>query len=222
MLPHVILHNGVSVDSRIDWFEGDIGLHYELAAQWQADVHLNGSDTILSTDAEIPPEDQSAFEPPQMEPNDERPLLVIPDSRGRVRIWHALRQWPYWRGCVALCSHATPQEYLRYLEERHIDYIVAGEDHVDMHAALEDLNARYGAQTVLLDSGGTLNGVLLRAGLVNEISLLVHPCLVGGITPRSFFRAPDLTSSEGVIALRLIHVEQIRDQILWLRYEVSG
>lgn len=170
----------------------------------------------------FPPEDQLAFEPPQVEPNDERPLLVIPDSRGRVRIRHALRQWPYWRGCVALCSRATPQEYLQYLEERHIDYVIAGEDHVDMRAALEALNVRYGAQTVLLDSGGTLNGVLLRAGLVNEISLLVHPCLVGGITPRSFFRAPDLTSPEGVIALRLIHVEQIRDQILWLRYAVSA
>lgn len=55
MLPRVILHNSVSVDGRIDWFEGDIGLHYELATQWQADVHLVGSDSILGSDAEIPP-----------------------------------------------------------------------------------------------------------------------------------------------------------------------
>ena len=30
-----------------------------------------------------------------------------------------------------------------------------------------------------VDSGGALNGALLRAGLVDEISLLVHPVLVG-------------------------------------------
>ena len=37
--------------------------------------------------------------------------------------------------------------------------------------------------------GGRLNGVLLRAGLVDELHLLVHPVLVGGDTP-SFFREP--------------------------------
>jgi 2,5-diamino-6-(ribosylamino)-4(3H)-pyrimidinone 5'-phosphate reductase len=221
MLPRVILHNSVSCDGRVDWFAPDIGLHYEVASRWRVDVHLAGSDTILSADESIPPEDETAFEPLQVEPDDTRPLLVIPDSRGRVRTWHALRQAPYWRGCVALCSLATPDEYLEYLQERHIDYIVTGADHVDLRAALEELNARYGAETVLVDSGGTLNGVLLRAGLVDEISLLVHPCLVGGRTPGSFFRAPDLTSGDQVIQLRLMHLEQVKDGIVWLRYTVG-
>jgi 2,5-diamino-6-(ribosylamino)-4(3H)-pyrimidinone 5'-phosphate reductase len=221
MLPRVILHNSVSVDGRVDWFAPDIGLHYELASRWRVDVHLAGSDTILTADESMPPEDETAFEPPQMEPDDTRPLLAVPDSRGRVLTWYGLRQAPYWRGCVALCSLATPDEYLEYLQERHIESIVTGADHVDLPAALEELNARYGAETVLVDSGGTLNGVLLRDGLVDEISLLVHPCLVGGRTPGSFFRAPDLTSGEQVIRLRLTHLERVRDDIVWLRYAVS-
>jgi len=36
---------------------------------------------------------------------------------------------------------------------------------------------------------GRLNGVLFRAGLVDEVSVLVNPCLVGGTSPRSIFRA---------------------------------
>lgn len=220
MLPRVILHNQVSLDGRIDWFTPDMGLYYELAARWKVDAHLAGSDTIFNPEEEMLPEDEEAFQPPQKDADDPRPLLVVPDSRGRVRNWHELRKWEYWRHMVALCSHATPESYLEYLQQRHVDYIVAGENHVDLRAALEELNARYGVQSVHVDSGGTLNGVLLRAGLVDEVSVLISPYLVGGTTPRSIFRGPDLTSSEGVVQLKLTHLEQVRDDIVWLRYEV--
>lgn len=59
-----------------------------------------------------------------------------------------------------------------------------------------------------------MNGVLLRAGLVDEVSVLIHPSLVGGMSPRSFFRAPDLTSPEGVIQLRLLLFEKLKNDIL--------
>ena len=55
---------------------------------------------------------------------------------------------------------------------------------------------------------------------MDEISLLVDPSLVGGTSPRSIFRAPDLASSDGVIDLRLTHLEQLRDGVVWLRYDV--
>jgi 2,5-diamino-6-(ribosylamino)-4(3H)-pyrimidinone 5'-phosphate reductase len=121
---------------------------------------------------------------------------------------------------LALCSQSTPDTYLDYLQERHVEYIVAGQDRVDLRAALEELNARHGVQLVRVDSGGILNGVLLRAGLVDEVSVLVNPSLVGGTTPRSIFQAPDLTSAEGVIKLRLAHVEKMEGDVVWLRYEV--
>jgi 2,5-diamino-6-(ribosylamino)-4(3H)-pyrimidinone 5'-phosphate reductase len=220
MLPRVILHNAVSVDGRMDWFAPDIGLFYELISRWKEDATLVGSNTILNAPEEIPEEGEEAFEPPKSAPHDPRPLLVVPDSRGRMRNWHFFRQQPYWREVVALCSHSTPTTYLDYLQKRHVDSIIAGDDHVDLPAALEELNARYGAKVVRVDSGGTLNGVLLRAGLVDEVSLLISPCLVGGTTLSSLFRAPDLMSSEGVMQLRLSHFERLRDDIIWLRYEV--
>ena len=219
MLPRVVLHNAASVDGRIDWFTPDIGRFYELASRWQEDAILAGSDTILA--AEGADEDEDPSEPPRNESDDDsRPLLVVPDSRGRVRNWQFLRQQPYWRDVVALCSRSTPSAHFEYLEQRHIDRIVAGDDHVDLRAALEELNVRYDVQVVRVDSGGTLNGVLLRAGLVDEVSVLIHPSLVGGTTPRSIFRAPDLASADGVIQLRLAHVEQLEGELVWLRYEV--
>jgi 2,5-diamino-6-(ribosylamino)-4(3H)-pyrimidinone 5'-phosphate reductase len=220
MLPRVILHNAASADGRIDWFTPDLGQFYGLAGRWNEDATLAGCDTLLDAPEEIPEEGEGALAPRQPDSADTRPLLVVPDSRGRLRSWHWWREQPYWREGVALCSHTTPQSYLDYLKARHIDSIIAGDDHVDFRAALETLSDRYGVQTVRVDSGGTLNGVLLRAGLVDEVSLLVHPHFVGGLTLRSIFRAPDLTAPGGVVQLKLAHVERLDGDVVWLRYEV--
>jgi 2,5-diamino-6-(ribosylamino)-4(3H)-pyrimidinone 5'-phosphate reductase len=220
MLPRVIQFNETSLDGRMDWFTSDMGLYYGLAARWQPDAMLSGSSTMLPAFASVEelPENEAA-EPPELHPN-HVPFLVIVDSRGQIRKWRRIKREPYWRNVVALCSRATPPDYLDYLQQCHVDWIVAGDDHVDLGAALEELNARYGIKVVRVDSGGQLNGVLFRAGLVDEVSVLINPCLVGGTSPRSIFVAPDLTSPEGVIPLKLLHVETLQDNAVWLRYEV--
>ena len=220
MLPYVILHIGMSIDGRIDWGVGDEGLYYELAAHFNADAMLTGSRTMLAAYAsqDTPHEDDEPLESRELHPL-HVPLLVVVDSRGQVRGWSQIKKEPYWRNAMALCSRSTPQEYLDHLQKRHVEYVVTGDDRVDLRAALEELNARYGVKTVRVDSGGILNGALLRAGLVDEVSVLIGPCLVGGTTPRSIFVAPDLTSAEGVIPLKLIHMEAVRGDTIWLRYE---
>jgi len=222
MLPRVILHIGVSVDGRIDWGQGDMGLYYELAARWNAEAMLSGSNTMRTAYAgqETPPEaDAEASGPKELHPL-HVPFLVVVDSRGQIRNWRVIQREPYWRDVVVLCSRATPPAYLDDLRECHLDYIVAGDERVDFRTALEELNARYGITKVRVDSGGILSGVLLRAGLVDEVSVLVGPCLVGGASPRSMFVAPDLASPDGVIPLKLIAVERMRGDIIWLRYKV--
>ncbi|MBI4304503.1 MAG: RibD family protein [Chloroflexi bacterium] len=223
MLPYIILHNTVSIDGRIDWFAPDIGLFYELTSFWKEDATLAGSDTLLKAYSGEPAPGTVGETPIplQKKADDPRPLLVVPDTRGRLqRFGHLLQKEPYWRDIVVLCSDTTSKDYLSYLKKRHIGYIVSGNDHADLKQALEELNASYGVKVVRVDRGGTLNGVLLRAGLVNEVSILVHPCLVGGVTPQSIFRSADLTSAEDVVHLKLSHIEKLRDDIVWLRYQV--
>jgi 2,5-diamino-6-(ribosylamino)-4(3H)-pyrimidinone 5'-phosphate reductase len=148
------------------------------------------------------------------------PLLVVPDSRGRLKHWEVLLSAPYWRGGLALCTKVTPKSHLEYLKEVGLESVIVGDDRVDLRAALECLAECYGVKTVRVDSGGILNGVLLRNGLVDEVSVLVSPCLVGGVTSKSLFRAPDLTNAAGVIGLQLIAVEELRDGVVWLKYSV--
>jgi 2,5-diamino-6-(ribosylamino)-4(3H)-pyrimidinone 5'-phosphate reductase len=220
MLPKVLIHNAVSVDGRIDWFTPDVGAFYELVERWKEDATLAGSDTILAAPEYNPDPDDEHPASRQRQISDTRPLLVIPDSQGRVRNWSQLLDMPFWRDGIALCSQSTPLEYREYLRARDIEFIVAGEDRVDLRQALEQLNTWHGVEVVRVDSGGILNGALLRAGLVSEISLLVHPSLVGGVTPRSFFHAPDLESSDDVIELELTEARTLVRDIVWLRYKV--
>jgi 2,5-diamino-6-(ribosylamino)-4(3H)-pyrimidinone 5'-phosphate reductase len=220
VLPRVIIHNVVSADGRVGGFTPDLGQYYELAATWNEDATLAGSVTISVPAEEMPTDDAVTSDPPAVGWHDTRPLLVVPDSRGRVRHWEALRRWPYWRGFVALCSRCTPGEYLEFLHGVDVDCILAGDDHVDLRRALVELRRRYDVKVIRVDSGGTLNGVLLRAGLVDEVSLLVFPALVGGSTERSVFRAPDPASPDDAIKLRLLHSKRLRHGSVWLRYEV--
>jgi 2,5-diamino-6-(ribosylamino)-4(3H)-pyrimidinone 5'-phosphate reductase len=222
MLPRVILHNAVSVDGRIDGFTPDLGQFYELASRWNEDATVVGSNTLLKAleEEQVPEEDDDKSEW-TANPDDTSPLLVAVDSRGRLgRLYPWLRRQPYWRDAMALCSNSTEKSYLAYLHSKHIDYIVAGNEQVDLRAALEELNTCYGVKVVRVDSGGTLNGVLLRAGLVDEISVVINPCLVGGTTPGSIFRENELASPDGVIPLNLIHVEKLEGEVIWLCYYV--
>lgn len=127
MLPRVIIHSGVSADGRMDWYPGDEGLYYEIAGRFNADAMLSGSNTMIAAYATGPvSEEAEEYKPPQYEPGDTRQLLVIVDSRGRLRNLGRIRREPYWRDVVLMCSQATPKDYLDYLEKQHINHIVAG------------------------------------------------------------------------------------------------
>jgi 2,5-diamino-6-(ribosylamino)-4(3H)-pyrimidinone 5'-phosphate reductase len=227
-MPRVILHNAVSADGREDWFPADIGLFYELAATWHEDATLAGSGTILAAGGgtEVPPGSDGA--PASATPSvgagespDHRPILAVVDSRGQVKGWRTLLAAGYWRAGVALCSAATPADHLAWLAAQGVERLVTGADRVDLTAALGELAARFGVKTVRVDSGGKLNGELLRLGLVDEISLLVHPYLVGGQSPAAMFRAADLVHEVGVLELELLQSRKVKQGIVWLRYAVK-
>jgi len=219
MRPRVIVHIATSLDGRIDHGHGDIDLFYSLISRWREDVTLSGSVTCTSMGYARDPGDLT-IPPATPEPDDPRAMFVAVDSRGVVRNWGAIRASGYWKDFTSLCTSATPAEHRAYLERVGVRALLVGQDRVDLRAALEMLAGRFGARVVRVDSGGTLIGVLLRAGLVDEVSVLVHPVLVGGTSPRTMYRAPDLISEEGVVPLRLLGVEQLAGEVVWLRYDV--
>jgi 2,5-diamino-6-(ribosylamino)-4(3H)-pyrimidinone 5'-phosphate reductase len=216
MIPRVILHTAVSADGRTTGFAPDIGVYYSLAQKWREDATLTGADTILAAQ-EAASSDDPGETAQAHEPGDTRPLLAVVDSRGRVRCWRALREAGLWRRMIALVSESTPREYLDYLAERHVEAIAAGEQRVDLRSALGELAARHGTRTVRADSGGTLNAALLAAGLVSEVSLLVHPVLVGGSAAHTAVHCTEPLLQPATMSLAA--AEQLEGGLLWIRYE---
>jgi 2,5-diamino-6-(ribosylamino)-4(3H)-pyrimidinone 5'-phosphate reductase len=224
MLPKVIVYNAVSLDGRTTGFNADSELYYELASKLNVDAVLMGSETVL-TGFEAQPfqgfnENGVDFKPRKVDPADERPLLAVPDSRGQIRIWSRVLEMPYIRDVLVLCSRSTPQEYLDFLDEHYIKYMIIGYQKVDLGFALEELNTQFGVKSVRVDSGGVLNGVLLRENLVDEIHVLIHPELVGGTSPSSIYQAPDLESDEVTIPVFLMDIEKLEDDKVLLRYRI--
>jgi riboflavin-specific deaminase-like protein len=88
-------------------------------------------------------------------------------------------------------------------------------ERADPAAAIADLRAR-GLRSILCEGGARLNGVLLAAGLVDELQLVIAPQIVGGTDP--------LTVVQGVldrdVALTLVAGYQAEDALL-LRYRIA-
>jgi 2,5-diamino-6-(ribosylamino)-4(3H)-pyrimidinone 5'-phosphate reductase len=129
---------------------------------------------------------------------------------------------------VAILSERVSDEYLAFLRARGVSYLLAGErdpsaasgQGVDLPLAMEKIGARFGVKTLMLEGGGRINGAMLAAGLVDEVSALVAPVVDGRVgTPSLFDLGGDGPAPH---RLALEHVEQRADDVLWLRYRVEA
>jgi riboflavin biosynthesis pyrimidine reductase len=120
---------------------------------------------------------------------------------------------------VAILSERVSDEYLAFLRERGVSYILAGARDVDLPLALEKIGESFGVRTLMLEGGGRINGGMLRDGLIDEVSLLIAPVADGRIGTPALF---DL-DGDGVAPRRLAlqSVERREDDVVWLRYLVE-
>ena len=112
MLPYISIHNEMSLDGRFDWMADDHGLYYETIYRFQVDAMLSGSNTMLEAQKNMGNNTfKQEYTPAAKDFSDARQLLVVVDSRGRIQDWSILRNQPYWRDVVVLCSNATPYDH---------------------------------------------------------------------------------------------------------------
>jgi 2,5-diamino-6-(ribosylamino)-4(3H)-pyrimidinone 5'-phosphate reductase len=218
MLPKVIIHNSISIDGSLSSFEPNMELHYRIAGMFKPEIHLIGSNTITAGielyGGDVPPEDASDFKKPIRSKN--LPAWVVVDSKGRCDgLLHTCRRFEQCRDVILLVSQATPQRYLRYLDERQYEYHRFGRDCVDLRSALTFLAKNYHVKTIVTDTGRILGNLLLNQGLVDEISLLVHPVIVGKTSYNMF------NEIEKNHDITLMKCERLEKQYIWLLYKIT-
>ena len=219
MLPKIIIHNSISIDSSLTNFEPHMGLHYKIAEYYKPDVHLIGSNTIkegikLYEDG-VPKEEKKDFK--KQERNKNLPYWVIIDTHGYLKgLLHTCRRFEFCKDIIVLVSEKTPKTYLNYLKERNYDYYIVGKNQVNLKKAVSLLLNKYQAKTILTDTGKILGNILINKGLASEISLLIHPIIVGN---KSYNMFSNINKN---LKLKLIKKEILENDFIWLVYKIKN
>ena len=205
----------MSIDGSLLNFEVNMPLHYQIAGGFKADMHLVGSNTVkVGIDLflkEIPRETEFDYK----KPGKNGILWAVPDTTGKLNgLLHVIRQSEYCKDVVILISEKTPKEYVCYLKERNYDNYIVGEDKCNLKRALELLNEKYYAKTILTDTGCILSNLLIKQGLVSEISLLVHPVIVGKKSYNMF------GNIEENLKLELVKKESFDKGYVWNLFQI--
>ncbi|RYY93960.1 MAG: deaminase, partial [Chitinophagaceae bacterium] len=90
----------------------------------------------------------------------------------------------------------------------------------DLALVLEKLNRNFGIKTVRIDGGGHVNGSFLKAGLIDEFSLVLAPVADGTIGAPTLFEVEKGFGRRKATRFRLKSVKKIYEDFLWIRYEV--
>lgn len=150
-----------------------------------------------------------------------RHWVILVDGQGRYRTGYKATETPG-NHILRVVSRSAPAEYLAFLRAERIPYLIGGHEHADLPGALTKMRSRLGLRAVCLLGGGTLNGVMIRQHLVDEIHVVVIPALFGGRRTPTLVDCDALTSEATLPLLELQSAETAQHGLVWLHYRVRG
>ena len=119
---------------------------------------------------------------------------------------------------ITVLGERVSDDYLAHLESRGVSYVFGGRTRIDLRRVLAKLRTAFGIRRLLLEGGGRINGSLLAAGLIDELSILIAPVADGSIGTPTLF---DAVPGRGLARrLRLISMSRIKGDLVWLRYRI--
>ncbi|MFO0862559.1 MAG: dihydrofolate reductase family protein [Candidatus Saccharibacteria bacterium] len=124
----------------------------------------------------------------------------------------------------------TKKLYIVTTNKEHPAYNIKDDDlevmhfdkQIDFVKLFADL-ANMGVDRLTVQSGGTLNAVLFRAGLIDELSVVIAPLIVGGKDTPTLVDGASLVTGEDLRQLRpleLIEVKKLDGSYIHMKYKV--
>lgn len=111
------------------------------------------------------------------------------------------------------------------LKEKHPNIeIIYYKDHIDLADLLHQLKTKYSVERLTIQSGGTLNASWIRESLIDYVSIVIAPCLIGGMNTQSLIGGESLHSQEDLAkirSLKLIKNTSLENSYIHLLYECS-
>lgn len=147
---------------------------------------------------------------------DARFFAVAFDRRGRLG-WQTARivdEDPGYGDAhiVEVLCEDVSDAYLAYLRSVGVSYLFAGETELDLPLALQKLKRLFGIEKLLLEGGSVINGAFHRAGVIDELSLVMVP-LTAEAEDKPLF------DGGGLDKYCLKNVSRTECGSVWLQYE---
>jgi 2,5-diamino-6-(ribosylamino)-4(3H)-pyrimidinone 5'-phosphate reductase len=212
----VVIHNSISIDGSLTGFEPNMPLHYKIVNSYKPELYLVGSNTVktgIEMSGGAPAEEERDYQKPNK--NADLSFWVIPDSKGLLKdMLHYCRRYEYCRDVIVLTSKKTSKEYHTYLQDHNFDYHIVGEDKVDLPLALDILSNKYSVNRIVADSGRILSNLVLEQNLASQISLLIHPTIVGNKAYNMF------SNIKTPLKIKLVKKQVFPKGYIWIVYQI--
>jgi riboflavin biosynthesis pyrimidine reductase len=242
MHPKVICHMVSSIDGRLlvdRWLKPGAKTELrliqkcydQLAAQFNADGWMVGRKTMEDYTRGIARTFDASFpnlRAPFVGNRNGRDVAVVIDLHGKLHYGQDNAAGDH---VIAILSEKVSDDYLTELRQDGVSYLFitskgnegVGSKDGELRYAMNVLGETFGLKSLLLQGGGITNGSFLKAGLIDEISLLVYPGIDGLAGSPSIFEymgTPDERPAAGQ-SLRHISTETLNGGMVWIRYQIE-
>jgi riboflavin biosynthesis pyrimidine reductase len=125
---------------------------------------------------------------------------------------------------VAILGHGVSDSYLADLRSVGVSYVFASDADNGLAQALEAIGEGFQVDSLCLQGGGSINGSFLKAGLIDEVSVLVYPGIDGlsGVPSIYDYQGEEDDRPAAGKSLRHVSTETLEGGAVWLRYMVEA
>ena len=228
MRPYVICHMCTSIDGKIigdRWgkipgYKHESDLFENTAASFGIGAWLVGTTTMDEFDGRktrLPRAPKNFSRRDHVANKNAKSFGIGADAKGVLRFQENEVGGDH---VVLLVTERVSNDYLAHLQSAGVSYLFCGKKQIDLPTALRKLGSAFKLRKLMLQGGGTFNGAMLRAGLVDEISHLTVPVADGGDGVASMFDIPGEPPAKAAAKLRLLSHKKMPGGVIWARYRV--
>ena len=113
---------------------------------------------------------------------------------------------------IEVVTERVNKKFLSYLKSKGISYIIAGKDDIDILLAAQKLHSLFEIDTMLLEGGSIINGAFEKAGIIDELSLIIVPLISNKIDKSLFY-------DSNIDCYDLLDVKKLDNSLIYSRYK---
>lgn len=216
--PYTFINSAMSADGKISTkkrkqvkISGKMDFERVDELRATSDAVMVGIGTVLADDPSLTVKSEERRKRRVAEGKDENPVRIVVDSKARIPLNADIFNKGVGKHIVVV-SKAAPEDKVKALMEK-AEVLVAGDGEVDLAEMCRELKRR-GIERLMVEGGATLNWAMVRAGLVDEISVFIGNLIIGGKEAPTFMDGEGISDSDEAIKLELMKFERMDEGIV--------